>query len=109
MINDNFYAPANDASAGFRRGPVIGECGLKAEDTGFDLWLSKQFVSGRPNTLLKLVAVQAWEREQYAAKTTVSPINKTRFLNELGMTNEDLVGALDRYGWLFLSHLGPRS
>ena len=100
----------NDNRAGMprRNAPKIGECGLRAEDIGFDKWLSYQFQNGKPSDVLKLVAVQAWEREQFENCGSISPINKTRFLAEIGFSNADLVNSLDRYGWIFLSHLGPR-
>jgi len=100
-------SPSND-NRYMRRAPRVGECGLEAEDTGLDMWLSLQYADGEPSLLLKLIAVQAWERSMMKREGSIRSDLRSRFLCQLGLTNEGLVAALERYGWVFLSHHGPR-
>jgi len=98
-INDNQYR---------RNTPKIGECGLRTEDTGIDMWLSRQHDQGVPNELLRIISLQTWERIQVLEFGHVCQIKKTNFLRDIGLNTEKVVSLLNRYGWVFLSHHGAR-
>lgn len=98
--------PANDTAR--RTGPRVGECGLQAQDTGLDLWLSRQYEQGRPSPIMQCIALQVWTQFQMQNHKSVCPAARARILNELDLTEEKVAELYTRYGWIFLSHGGPR-
>jgi len=102
---------ANDRVAVPRPGrtlPKIGECGLEAEDTGIDRWLSGQFEDGVPSDLIKVISIQTFDRVQMRTHGIICGSKRGQFLADIGLSAAREVELLARYGWVYLSHLGVR-